>query len=347
VSRLGRIALGTAAAAGYLWAMKQRNAALGRPPVRDLDGDPYPESTFTFSDGASVSYLDVGEGPAVLMVPGADGVKETWRHQVPAFARGHRVVAADLRSEFPPGTDFDRMARDLDELADALGIEKATVVGQSLGGPVAMRFALLHPERVRALVLSNTLARVSYEHVGLDRTLLAPVAMASTRYLPTFLGRAAAMLWSRAAVWIYDDSPGAVNVVDYALWTGPRTVSPAVSGRRVDLFRGMDLRPELGGIRAPTLVVKGPRDAYTPPRWCREIAAGIPGAAYVEIPATGHCSHVSMPGRFNRAVLRWLEAVEAGATSAPEGDAAAVAPRGGGAAAFRTGHGGAATPSHR
>lgn len=341
MKRLGRFALGTAAAAGYLWAMKQRNAGLRRPPVRDLDGDPYPASTFTFSDGVTVSYLDVGDGPAVLMVPGADGIKETWRHQVPAFARGHRVIAADLRSEFPPGTDFDRMARDLEELADALGIEEATVVGQSLGGPVAMRFALLHPERVRALVLSNTLARVSYEHVGLDRTLLAPVAMASTRYLPTFLGRAAAKLWSRAAVWIYDDSPGAENVVDYALWTGPRTVSPAVSGQRVDLFRGMDLRPELGGIRAPTLVVKGPRDAYTPPRWCREIAAGIPGAAYVEIPGTGHCSHVSMPGHFNRAVLRWLEAVEAGA-AAPEGDAAAAAPRGGGAAAFRTGHGGAA-----
>lgn len=310
MSRRAKALAGAAAAGAYLWAMKRRNARLERPPLRDFEGHPYPECALTLSDGARVTYVDEGEGPAVLMIPGADGVKETWRHQIPAFAREHRVIAGDLRSEFPPDADFDLFVRDAVELLDAAGVETAAVVGQSLGGPVAMRLALRHPERVRSLVLSNTLARVSYEHVGLDRTLLAPVAMASTRYLPTALSRAAAKLWSRHAVWIFDDSPGAENVVEYALRTGPRTVSPAVSSRRVDLFRGIDLRPELDRIGAPTLVVKGPRDAYTPPRWSREIAAGVPDAAYVEIPETGHCSHVAMPGRFNRLVLDWLEAVE-------------------------------------
>lgn len=310
MSRRAKALAGAAAVGAYLWAMKRRNARLERPPLRDFEGHPYPECALTLSDGARVTYVDEGEGPAVLMIPGADGVKETWRHQIPAFAREHRVIGGDLRSEFPPDADFDLFVRDAVELLDAAGVGTAAVVGQSLGGPVAMRLAIRHPERVRSLVLSNTLARVSYEHVGLDRTLLAPVAMASTRYLPTALSCAAAKLWSRHAVWIFDDSPGAENVVEYALRTGPRTVSPAVSSRRVDLFRGIDLRPELDRIGAPTLVVKGPRDAYTPPRWSREIAAGVPDAAYVEIPETGHCSHVAMPGRFNRLVLDWLEAVE-------------------------------------
>lgn len=309
--------VGAAAAAGYLWTMRRRNAALEPPPVRDLDGDPLPERNFTYRDGAGVSLLDVGEGAPVLMVPGADGVKETWRYQVPLFAKSRRVIVADLRSEIPAGADFDLFRLDLLELTDALDTGPVALAGQSLGGAVALRFAARHPDRVRALVLCNTLPRVTYEHAGLNRTALAPLAMATTRYLPTPLARLAARGWSRRAAWIFDDSPGSENVVDYALWTGPRTVSPAVSSRRVDLLRGEDLRDELGEIRAPTLVVKGPRDAYCPPAWSKEIAAGIEGAAYVEVPGTGHCSHISAPGKFNRVVGDWLEAVDRGG---PEAD---------------------------
>lgn len=309
MNRAVRWGLGAAAGAAYAWYMVRRNEALEPPPLRTLDGELLEERHLEFSDGARISYVDTGEGPPLLMVPGADGVKETWRHQVPFFARDRRVIAADLRSRIPDGADFDLYRRDLLELMEALDTGPVDLMGQSLGGAIALRFAARHPERVRSLVLCNTLARVSYDHVGLNRTLLAPAAMATTRYLPTALGRLAARAWSRAAVWIFDDSPGSENVVDYALWTGPRTASPRVSGRRVDLLEGEDLREELGDVRVPTLVVKGPRDAYCPPEWAREIAAGIEGAAYVEVPGTGHCSHVSLPGAFNRVVGDWLEGV--------------------------------------
>ena len=309
MSRAARWALGAAVGAAYGWAMVRRNEGLEPPPLRDTDGELLEERHLVFSDGARVSYVDVGEGPPLLMVPGADGIKETFRHQIPFFARRRRVIAADLRSSVPEGADFDLFRRDLREIVEALDTGPVELLGQSLGGAIALRFAAREPERVRSLVVCNSLARVSYAHVGLNRSLLAPVAMATTRYLPTALGRLAAKGWSRAAVWIYDDSPGSENVVDYALWTGPRTVSPRVSGRRVDLLREEDLRGELGEIRAPTLVVKGPRDAYCPPAWSREIAAGVEGAAYVEVPGTGHCSHISLPGAFNRVVGDWLEAV--------------------------------------
>jgi 3-oxoadipate enol-lactonase len=296
-----------AAAAGYLWIIVRRNRSLRPPPIRDLAGHPYPERSFEYSDGVRVSLIEAGSGETVLFVPGADGIKESFRYQLPAFAERYRAVDADLRGEFSPDDTFDRFVEDLVELTDALDTGPVHLLGQSLGGAVAMRFAARHPERVRTLVLVNTLYRVSYEHVGLNRSALVPLAMATTRYLPTALARAAARLWSREAVWVFDDSPGSENVVDYALWTGSRTVRPGVGRHRVDLLRGLDLRPELGDIRAPTLVVKGPRDAYCPPLWSQEIAALIPDATYVEIPGTGHCSHVSMPGAFNRLVLDWLE----------------------------------------
>lgn len=288
------------------WTVR-RNEALEPPPVRDALGAPLSGGELTLSDGERVGCIDAGAGPVLLWVPGADGVKETWRYQLPAFAASHRCVAPDMRRRIGETHTFDRLADDLAEALDALDAGPAVVVGQSLGGAVAIRFAVRHPERTRGLVLCNTLARVDYGHVGLNRAALVPLAMATTRYLPTPLARVAAGGWSRLRVWIYDDSPGRQNLVEYALWTGPRTVSPRVSSRRVGLLKGEDLRLELGSIAAPTLVVKGPLDSYCPREWAVEIAAGIPGARYVEVAGTGHCSHISLPGRFNRIVLDWLE----------------------------------------
>ena len=181
------------------------------------------------------------------------------------------------------------------------------LLGQSFGGAIAMRFAVRFPDRVAALVLSNTLAHVGYDHVGLNRTLLAPVAMATTRYLPTALSRWMARLWSWLEVWIFDASPGRERVIDYALWTGPRTVASSVSRVRVRLLKRMDLRGQIRTIRAPVLVLKGPRDHYVPPSWSHEIVSLVPGAEYREVPGTGHCSHLSMPASFNGAMMGWLQ----------------------------------------
>lgn len=290
-----------------------RNRRLLRPPVLGSDGSPVRARTLRLSDGEVVSCLDVGprnpsseSSPTLLLVPGADGMKETFRYQVPFLADRFRVLCADLRTGFGRADTLDRLVEDVREVADDAGAGPLILVGQSLGGAIAMRFAVRYPERVRGLVVANSLARMSYEHVGVNRTLLVPVAMGTTRYLPTALGRACARLWSRLEVWIYDNSPGAQRVVQYALWTGPRTVPSRVSRSRVARLKRLDLRPQLQSIRAATLVIKGPRDHYVPPAWSREIVDRVPGAVYREVPGTGHCSHISMPGSFNRLVADWL-----------------------------------------
>jgi pimeloyl-ACP methyl ester carboxylesterase len=300
---------------GVAWmrAMERRNRQLVRPPILDRQGRPYPTDVLELSDGERVLFLDAGAGPPLLLIPGADGMKETWRYQLPALAGRYRVITADLRSRFSADCDFDRLVDDAVELLDHLGLDAAIVIGQSLGGAIAMRLASAHPDRVRALVLANTLARISYEHVGLNATLLVPVAAAANRYLPTRAARRLGEVWSEHDVWIYDSSPGWERVVEYALWTGSRTEPAHISGQRVRLLRGVDLRPELSGIDVPTLVLKGPRDTYTPAEWAIDIAERIPGARYVEVDDTGHCSHISMPDAFNRALLHWLDELEPGA----------------------------------
>lgn len=301
---------GAAALAGYVGWMERRNASRSRPPLRDQDGAAIRVGRFTYRDGSSVACLDRGTGPPMLLVPGADGVVDTFRYQVPRFSDSFRVLCAELRSDFRPDDTFDRFADDLLELIRGRGTGPVVLLGQSLGGTIAMRFAARHPDLVRALVLSNTLTRYTWEHVGLNRAALVPLAQVTTRYLPAPLARIAAYGWARAETWMFDHSPGRDKLVDYVMNWGPRTVSSAASSRRVELLRRYgDLRPELPGIEAPTLVVKGERDTYCPPEWSREIAGLVPDARYVEVPETGHCTHVSMPGLFNDVVLAWLTGV--------------------------------------
>ncbi|MFQ5678044.1 MAG: alpha/beta fold hydrolase [Gemmatimonadota bacterium] len=310
-----------ASAVAYGKTILRRNRSLVPPPVLWADRTPLPGGELELSDGERVAYVDAGEGTPILWVPGADGVKETWRFQLPLFAARYRTVAPDLRRRITPTHTFDRLTEDLAELMDRLETGPVVLVGQSLGGAIALRFAYRFPERVRALVVCNSLARVAYDHVGLNRTALVPLAIGTTRYLPTSLAAAAAAVWSRLAVWIYDDSPGRARLVEYALWTGPRTVPASVSTARVNLLKGRDLRPELSSISAPTLVVKGSEDSYCPAEWSLEIAAGIPGARYVPMPRGGHCAHISMSEEFNRILSSWLDKLSASPGSVPTNEA--------------------------
>lgn len=310
----GTFALGAAAGlAGAAWflAMTRRNRALVRPPIRDGSGETLPGGVLEYSDGERVEYVDAGSGDALVWVPGADGPKETFRYQLPSFARRHRVVCADLRRNFAAEDDFDRMVDDVAELVDARGVERFVLIGVSLGSAIAMRFARRFPERLRGVVLCNPLAHISYGHVGFDRAALILLARFTTRYLPTDVSRGFARYWSRLGVWVFDDSPGREALIEYVLFTGPRTVPPSVATRRVARLSKIDLRPGLADTAVPALVVKGPRDEYCPVDWAREITELLPDAEYVPIPGTGHGSHISRPGAFNEALESWLQRLPA------------------------------------
>ncbi len=311
------------AGVGYARFVLRRNAALVRPRVRDASGEVLPVGRFEYSDGESVEYIDTGSGDVLVWIPGADGPKETFRYQLSRFARDYRVVCADLRVNFAEDDDLDRFVEDLLELLDALDIDRFVLIGQSLGSAISIRFASLFPERVQGLILANPIARVSYEHVGFNRTALTPVAMATTRYLPTGVSRSLARFWSRLGLWVFDDSPGRDALIEYALFTGPRTTPARVSDGRVGRLRGLDLKADLSAIAVPALVVKGPHDVYCPVSWALEIADQLPEAEYVPIPGTGHCSHISRPGAFNQVLASWLAELPAhnGVCDSDGGDA--------------------------
>ena len=313
MARLKKFTFGVAAGVAaivYANAVRRRNAALVRPRMRDADGNTLSVRTHTYDDGETVEYIDVGEGDVLVWVPGADGPKETFSYQLPRFAKDYRVICADLRIRFDEADDFDRFVQDILDLLETSGVDRFVLIGQSLGSAITIRFASLFPERLRGMVLCNPLARVSYEHVGLNRTALVPLAMATTRWLPTELSRALARVWSRLGLWLFDDSPGREALIDYALYTGPRTVPTRIGDARVSRLKDQDLGLELSGIHVPALVLKGPHDVYCPVSWALEIADRLPEADYVPILGTGHCSHISRPGAFNHALEDWLSTLE-------------------------------------
>jgi pimeloyl-ACP methyl ester carboxylesterase len=301
------IALGAGALAGaYLVNRHQRNLATEPRSLRDESGRSLEPSLVELEGGECVPVIDVGEGPAVVLIPGLNGDSQVFRHQIPVFARTHRVIAPNLRVDFDGvARDFDQFATDVATVLDALGVRSATLLGLSFGGPICMRCATLYPDRVDALVLTNTLAKLDLSHVGLNRTLLIPVARWTSRYLPVPVMRRMSEIWGKWGVWVYDPSPGNDRIIDYELEV-PVRVPMSEGGVRLDTFKDRDLRPDLPGVDQPALIIAGASDTYTPNAWQREIADLIPNATYHEIPYGGHLSLISHAEEFNEVVLDWL-----------------------------------------
>jgi pimeloyl-ACP methyl ester carboxylesterase len=307
--KLGRLVwFGAGAAAGlYLVDKRRRNLATEPPALRGHRGRSLKPVLVELAGGECVPVIDAGEGPALVLIPGLTGDSQVFRHQITALSAQYRVIAPNLRVGFE-GVEqrFDQFAHDVATVMDALGVDSACVLGLSFGGPIALRYATLYPERVWGLVLTNTLARLDLSHVGLNRTLLIPIARLTSRFAPEVLMRRISDLWGRLGVWVFDPSPGNERIIEYEL-RAPLRVPLSVGSGRMDTFKECDLREDLPRIRQPALMVVGATDTFTPMEWQREIAELLPNVTYVEIPGGGHLSLISHAEIFNEATLDWLE----------------------------------------
>ncbi|GAY14600.1 alpha/beta fold hydrolase [Mycobacterium sp. shizuoka-1] len=119
------------------------------------------ELKFLDLHGDRVAYLDEGQGDVILLLHGMAGSSQTWRQMIRPLSRRYRVIAPDLPghgSSDKPRSDYSlgAFAVFLRDLLDELGVTHATVVGQSLGGGIAMQFVYQHPDYCRRLILMNS-----------------------------------------------------------------------------------------------------------------------------------------------------------------------------------------------
>ncbi|MDP8951804.1 MAG: alpha/beta fold hydrolase [Actinomycetota bacterium] len=261
-------------------------------------------------------YLAEGEGPPLILLHGVGDNALVWDWVIPALARTHRVYAPDLPgsggSARPRGDDYSpaSFGRFLAAFLDALGVERAAVVGNSLGGLVGLRLALTDPDRVTALVLIagaglgrgvspalRSLALPGYGGLAVAWGKRPPGAVQRA------LGRAALLFGSPRRIpvkWLKEQ---------YKLARLPGFLEGQLATVRAQVgLRGQReiLLDRLSSLRVPTLVVWGERDRVLPPDQAREAISRIPDGSLELIPDCGHLPQVERPDHVAQILVRFL-----------------------------------------
>jgi 3-oxoadipate enol-lactonase len=258
------------------------------------------ESGYIEVAGVRLFYCADGarEAPVVVCVNALGTDHRVWERQMPGFAERFRVIRYDSRghgqSDATRGPyTLDQLGGDLLTLLDRLGIERAHVCGLSLGGMVAMWLAVRHPGRVGRVVLANTAARIGTEASWTDR-----IQAVQAGGMPAIREMAVARFLSEG--FRREHADVARDIGEILVGTPAAGYMAACAA-----LRAADLRGEVGGIRAPTLIIAGAHDESTPVAQARELQAAIAGSALVILDAA-HVSNVEQAGAFSAHVVEFF-----------------------------------------
>lgn len=260
-----------------------------------------PPSRFVEVEGLRVHYRDEGSGPPLVLLHGTSSSLHTWDGWVEAMASHRRVVRLDMPgfglTGPAPDRDYSvaRYARFLGAFLDRLGLGKVDVAGNSLGGRVALVFALEHPERVGKLVLLDPSGLSGQTPPTIFRLAKIPgLNLLLSRVTPRALLR-------RNLEQVYGDS----RAVDEALVDRYYAMTLRAGNRDalIDrLTRAHDpvLDDRLSEVRTPTLLLWGEADRWIPLSFGRRFHRGIPGSELVTYPGVGHVPMEESPARTAR-----------------------------------------------
>ncbi len=262
-------------------------------------------------------YYEVhGEGTPLLLVAGLGGTGSYWHPQIKKYAEHFQVIIHDhrgtgqsTRSEIE--YSVEQMTDDLVALMDALGVEKAHLLGHSTGGAIGQVMAIDYPERLHSAVIYASWTRSDpflrrVMEMRKDAVLTSgPEAYA--RATPVFL----------YPDWWINENAAAVEELDRRTVANFPSVSIAAS--RCDAVINFDRVSELHKIQTPTLVICARDDFLTPAYFSTELAERIPGAQLVFLERGGHACSQTMADEFDDAVLAFLLDQDSAVRSASRG----------------------------
>ncbi len=245
-----------------------------------------------------LAFDERGSGPAIVLVHGHPFSRRMWHGQLESLSDTFRVIAPDLPGygESPVRGTTARprdLADAVVELMDAIGVDRATVVGLSLGGLVAMELGLGNPERVTGVVLTaTTAAPLTPEEAEMRRATAARVERdGMLDHALEMAGR----LFGPAA----RREPSLVlPILETMLTTSPAGAAAALRGRAE--------RPPydrlLRDLRVPALVLAGDADSFSTAEITAQLVASLPGPEVLILPGVGHMPNLEAPERFDEAV---------------------------------------------
>jgi pimeloyl-ACP methyl ester carboxylesterase len=249
-----------------------------------------------------ISTVDVGGGQPLVFLHGFPFSRGVWQKQIDAFQSSHRVIAPDLPGfgESPPRPGPITMAQyaaNLRALLQGLGTGPVVLIGHSMGGYVALAFALQFPEVLRGLVLVSTRAgRDSDEAAAGRRALAGKVKAEGVQVVVDAMAPKMLATGDR-------DPRGVEQVRGLMSGTSPEGAIASLLG----MAERPDTTALLGRIAAPTLVITGAEDRLIPPAESDKLAQAIRGAQLHLIPRAGHLVAFEQPDAFNRALREWLD----------------------------------------
>jgi pimeloyl-ACP methyl ester carboxylesterase len=263
-------------------------------------------------NGVNLYYQEHGKGPAVVFAHGAGGNHLSWWQQVPVLSRDYRCITFDHRgwglSLDGQGSGPAAFVEDLHALLDHLGIERAALVSQSMGGLTCLGFTIAYPQRVWALVMGNTFAGMRREvWLAADEELRTNARAIWDRRRRDGVKRALAPGFGRREkqrAFLYKQ----IRLLNEE---GPNRLQTEEGVQRL---RALERDPEaaasreqLASIEAPVLFIGGEHDEVMPPALMEVACRLIPGARMVVLPGVGHSAYFEEPETFNRLVLEFLD----------------------------------------
>ena len=270
-----------------------------------------PSPSFVTVHGRRLAYDEASPSHpqgTVLLLTGLASKRLGWHKQLPVFGQVYRTIALDHRDTgdsdlaTEPYTTADQ-ADDAAAVLQALGVPKASIVGISMGGFIALELALRHPELVEKLVLTGTSAG-GPTHVAPSPEMLALLMQNRTG---VEIGELSRRSYSQLmAPGFAESHPDDMErVAENARY---RPQSPEAYMRQLQTAMSHNVSDRLGQIRVPTLVVHGEVDPLVPVENGRYLAEHIHGAQLICYPNTGHISIVERADDYNRDVLAFLAA---------------------------------------
>jgi pimeloyl-ACP methyl ester carboxylesterase len=264
-------------------------------------------------DGRRVHLVDVGSGGvAVLFVHGLGGRWQNWIENIPRVAASRRAVAFDLpgfgRSQLPVAPiSIEGYAAVIERLCDLLELESLVLVGNSMGGAVAIAAALALPELVSGLVLVSP-AAISLADFNPGPAAALVAALARTP-LGSPQGMRSILRRSRARHLAF------APLVRHPTLIATDTLSELVGGRgapglagAIEAMIANELERSLAGVHQPALIVQGREDMLVPLRLSSWLAGALPNARLEILEDTGHLPMIERPVRFNDLLLEFAAA---------------------------------------
>jgi pimeloyl-ACP methyl ester carboxylesterase len=265
--------------------------------------------------GREVAYVKAGSGPLLLLIHGMAGTYQTWQAVIEPLALSHTVIAADLPghgSSAPGGGDYSlgSLAAGLRDLVVALGHERATLVGHSLGGGIAMQFAYQFPEAAERLVLVSS-GGLGPEVNPVLRAAALPGAdlfIAATarpgRAAGAALARGLATVGLRPNADVAEVARGYASLADGSRRAAFLATLRAVVGTDGQRLHAGDRLYLAEGI--PTLIVWGRNDRMIPLRHGEQAHEAIAGSRLEIFERSGHMPQLDSPGQFVAVLERFL-----------------------------------------